>query len=361
MIKKIEKYFKKIVLRLLLLRSSKSKSVVEFPRFDSDSRILFIRLNRIGDALVTTPLLRAVKLQLKCKTAVLADKNNYFIFDNYGIADEVIVFDKKPAKFRSLLHKLNSEKYDAVIDLHDDVSTTVSFIIDLLKIPIKIGFKKGTENLYTHLVDKLDSKKHHVIERVMKFSKLLNLELDNSEMNIFYQPSENSLRAADEFLSKNFYKKKFTVGINISAGSQARYWGTDQYKNLTALLRKYDINVLLMCAENDLAKAFEISCNTLPVFYRKSFDEFAAMIPKLNLLFTPDTSIVHVASVFKIPVFGIYVKYNTDDVIWYPYKSDYECVVTEEPTLKNIRYETVEKKFIPFLEKYLYGKRDPRL
>ncbi len=77
------------------------------------------------------------------------------------------------------------------------------------------------------------------------------------------------------------------------------------------------------------------------------------MISQLNLLLTPDTMAVHLASAFEIPVFGIYVHYNTDELIWSPYKSDFDCVVTKEPNLKNVTFEEVNKKFNPFLEKQI--------
>ena len=69
------------------------------------------------------------------------------------------------------------------------------------------------------------------------------------------------------------------------------------------------------------------------------------------MLFTPDTSIVHIASAFCKPVFGIYVKYNTKDKIWSPYKSSFDCIITQNPTLENVRFESVIERFIPFLKK----------
>ncbi len=357
MIKKIEIILRKLLLQLLLLGKSEQKSNAA-PKLDSNSKILFIRLNRIGDALVSTPLIREVKIQLRCKISVLADRKNYFIFNNLAIADEVIVLNKKASKFRKLISKLNSENFDAVIDLHDDVSTTVSYITAFLNIPVKIGFRKGNEKIYSHLVEKLDPQKYHVVNRILEFGKFLNLKLDIFGINIFYRPDESSISLADNFIVRNFHDKKFLIGINISAGSEARFWGVDKYLKLIQRLNKYDLNILVMCVEKDLKKALEISNNRLPVFYRNNFDEFAAMISRLNLLFTPDTSIVHLASAFEIPMFGIYVKYQTNDVIWYPYKSDYDCVITEEPTLEKLLYNEVENKFLPFLVKHLHGKRN---
>ena len=76
------------------------------------------------------------------------------------------------------------------------------------------------------------------------------------------------------------------------------------------------------------------------------------MIKYVDLLITPDTSIVHVASAFKIPVFGLYVKYQTNDHIWSPFNSPFECVITEEATLQNVSLDSVKSKLIPFFENY---------
>ncbi|HVO73544.1 MAG TPA: hypothetical protein VMT35_05950, partial [Ignavibacteriaceae bacterium] len=61
--KKLEYIFKNLLLKLLILFSSfrsRSGSKKEF------KRVLFIRLNKIGDALVTTPLIQEVKSRFNC-------------------------------------------------------------------------------------------------------------------------------------------------------------------------------------------------------------------------------------------------------------------------------------------------------
>ena len=89
--KKFEIFLKNILLKLLVTFNPVKKNI-PLPRFDSNSNLLFIRLNRLGDALVTTPLLHEIKNQLKCKVYVLADRKNHFIFKNNPSVDEVYYF-----------------------------------------------------------------------------------------------------------------------------------------------------------------------------------------------------------------------------------------------------------------------------
>lgn len=353
--KEFEILFRRLLLSILLFvrRAPRQR---QLPKFTEESKILFIRLNRIGDALVSTPLLKEIKTKIGCNIYVLASKSNYFIFENRQLSDEIIIYRKNLKGISALIKMINELKFDAIVDLHDDVSSTVSYIMAFSKSIYKFGLKKENSKIYTHTVDKIDSSKFHVVDRMLEFLKLFGLRTDHSKINIVYSYSKEAEGKANFFLEKHIPEKKFLIGINISAGSEARFWGIQNFKNLIADLTDYDLNILLMCAENDLTKAVEISGRKIPIFYRPIFDEFCAMIDQLDLLFTPDTSIVHIASAFDIPVFGLYVKYNTNNKIWSPYKSRFNCIITEEPTLHNVKYEEVKQKFIPFF-KDIYHER----
>jgi ADP-heptose:LPS heptosyltransferase len=352
-VKQIEIFIRHILLKLLLF-FKKSKSYNSLPQMSEFSKILLIRLNRIGDALITTPLLFELKKKLNCNITVLASSQNYFIFNNHLLTDKIIVFNKKSESLFSLIKLLNKKKYDVIIDLHDDVSTTVSYIIAFSNCTYKVGLNKENNKLYTNVINKLDVSKHHVIERMMEFAKIFNVNPDTEKVNIFYTPKNDSIKIAESFITKHYEEKNFLIGINISAGSDARFWGVNKYKELISLLNGYGINILLLCLERDLKNAWEIAGRDIQIFYRPQFDEFAAMVKQLNFLFTPDTSIVHIASAFNLPMFGIYVKYNTQEMIWYPYKSPFETVITTEPTLENVSFDSVKQKFIPFFEKHFY-------
>jgi ADP-heptose:LPS heptosyltransferase len=354
-LKKIEILFRKFLLSCLLL-FRKNAQQKDFPVISKESKILFIRLNRIGDALVTTPLLKEIKEQTGCKIYVLAGSQNYFVFENPKLADEIIVYRKSIHGIRALIKLINNLECDAIVDLHDDVSSTVSYLIAFTKSRYKFGLKKKNAKLYTHTVNKLDPSKNHVVNRMLEFGKLFGLKLNPEKANIFFEPKLTSTKSAEEFIKNNYPPKKFLVGINISAGNEARFWGVANYKQLIAELSNYDVNVLLLCSPQDLNNATQISNTKIPIYYRPTFDEFCAMIPLLDLLFTPDTSIVHVASVFHKPLFGLYVKYNTNDKIWSPYKSEFDSIITEEPTLENISFDQVKNKFIPFFEKIYIPK-----
>ncbi|MFA6980284.1 MAG: glycosyltransferase family 9 protein [Ignavibacteriaceae bacterium] len=324
-------------------------------------KILFVRLNRIGDALVVTPLLAEIKNKTNAEVYILASQTNRIVFDDCPCVSKVIVFEKGLKGFLTLLKLIEQEKFAAIVDLHDDVSTTVSFLVALAKVPLKFGLKKSNSKIYTHTVEKADPTKTHVIERNLALLKLFGLSYNKENVNILYQPREDSFIKADNYLAHKFKEKKFLIGINISAGSEARFWGVERYRQLLSFFKTYDANVLLLSTTRDLKHAIQIATKNEPIFYSPSFDEFAAMISKLNFLFTPDTSTVHLASAFKIPMFGIYVQYNTDDLPWTPCQSKHEIVVTRESNFSNLSFEDVIPKLKPFIETYVKTLSNPVL
>lgn len=352
MLKSIEIFIKNILLKILLLLNPSNKKIEE-TSFDSKSRLLFIRLNRIGDALVTTPLLSYLKEKLKCRIDILADKKNYLVFDKAEFIDNVYIFPKGLKGFSYFRNLSKQNRYDAVIDLHDDISATVSFLIASSPTRYKFGFAKGNEKIYNKTVVRPDSTSVHIVDRILTLTKLFDLEFPEEKLNINYKLLPESLRYIDKFLANNFLTPKFLLGINISAGSDARFWGVESYKKLISELKKYDINIIIISAEKDYKYAEEINQNNIPIFCEKNFNKFAAIVSKLNFLITPDTAVIHLASAYNIPVFGIYVKYNTTDMIWSPYNSPFEYIETIEPNLDNVSFESVRKKLIPFLLNYL--------
>jgi ADP-heptose:LPS heptosyltransferase len=62
-------------------------------------RILLIRNDRIGDAVVTLPVIRNIKMNYPgMKVDVLVSDKNKFVFENFNYADEIIEFNWTPAQ-----------------------------------------------------------------------------------------------------------------------------------------------------------------------------------------------------------------------------------------------------------------------
>lgn len=348
--KKLEILLRKVLLQILLWLNP-TKQNKSIPKIDSNSNVLLIRLNRIGDALVSTPFIKFLKESTNCKITVLADKKNHFVYTNNPFIDNILIFNKGLKGLFATKSLINKNQYNIIIDMHDDASTTVSYLISMCRAEVKIGLKKGNDKVYTNLVDRVDSSKNHVVDRLLKIGDYLGLNTNSDNISLVYKPEQKSLEYSKAFLTKNFPELKYLFGINISAGSDARFWGIERFQQLIEYVKNnFDVNILIITSSRDINLAKEISQNEIHIFCENDFDRFAAIVNELNFLFTPDTSIIHLASAFKIPLFGLYVKYMTSDIIWHPYNSKYDCIITTDSDFNNLSYKSVVKKFLPFLQ-----------
>jgi len=79
-------------------------------------KILFIRNDKIGDAVVTLPVLRDLRLNYPdIEIHVLCSEVNYFITKNAEFIDRAVIYDG--SKWGEQIKNLRAENYDAVIDL----------------------------------------------------------------------------------------------------------------------------------------------------------------------------------------------------------------------------------------------------
>jgi lipopolysaccharide heptosyltransferase II len=85
------------------------------------SRILVIRMSSIGDIILTTPLLRALKKAFPGATLTFIIKKQYAaLLEGSPLVDELIAFDKSEGfhGLRKLKQQLKAQKFDLFLDIH---------------------------------------------------------------------------------------------------------------------------------------------------------------------------------------------------------------------------------------------------
>lgn len=208
-------------------------------------KLLFVRTDRIGDALVTVPVLRDLKLNYpELIIDVLCSEKNKFIFEKLDFINKVHIFTSYDNK-----NILKKEKYDAVIDL---VSTDKRFIRLLKKIsPFVAGSRLFLYSwiydyyLYTNWVSETDKE---VMGR--KIEKLLTdcfdfkfIKRDNSqpydkslvqegihkEYDLMIHLGTEEIRKLDKNTEENIIESLKNYKILITDGNQTERFS--YYKN----------------------------------------------------------------------------------------------------------------------------------
>ena len=139
-------------------------------------KILVIRFSSIGDIILTTPVVRALKQNdyiihfLTKFENISTIENNIFIYKIYVINKSIF----------EIVNDLKNEKYELIVDLHNNIRYNILRIILNTK-----TLKIRKNNLYKFLYINFGInflKNQHVVDRNLNtISSLINYERDNND------------------------------------------------------------------------------------------------------------------------------------------------------------------------------------
>lgn len=306
------------------------------------SKILFVRQDRIGDVLVSTPLLAAVKKHHPGATIdVFLSPNNHFVLANNALVRRRWIYTKRPLATLKLLAAIRRERYDFIVDLMDNPSVTSTILCALAGGRWNVGLEKENDSIYDIKIPRLSRKETHIVDRLAQLLRAFAIDPSHEPLAIHYQTSAESEALAESLFRSPDLAGRPVLGLNISAGSEARFWGIGNFHALLALLERHypRLTALVLYRPDDRERAEEIAgphrqAIVGPV--TKSFDHFAALIGRLGLLVTPDTSAVHLAAAFGIPAVVLYVQSNKELGVWAPYNTKSEVLISDIDDLSTI-------------------------
>ncbi|MBI2619753.1 MAG: glycosyltransferase family 9 protein [Ignavibacteriales bacterium] len=332
--------FRKVIVQSLGMLTRRRKRLPTGIDFNQ-CKFLFIRQDRIGDVLVSTPLFVLLKKHYpNAVLDVLLSKNNHFVLDHETLIRKRWVYTKRFASSLRNLADIRSERYDFVIDLMDNPSATSTVVALLAGGTWNVGIDKDNRYAYDVVVPMLSRRDTHIVDRLAQLLTVFGIDPTREHLQIRYSVSPQAENVVSTFERNHALKKRPIVGINISAGSDARYWGARNYQNLLQLIQRNIKShaVVVLCKSEDRDRAREIIKSSPDAIMAPelSFDEFAALIRRLHVLVTPDTSAVHLASAFHIPSVVLYVQSDSNLRIWEPYRTPCEPIVTKVDDLSAI-------------------------
>lgn len=279
--------------------------------------ILFFRYDRIGDMVITTPVFRELKLAYpKIKITVLASKVNRDVIRNNPYVDQIMT-NYKNSLFLDFvtLVRLRIKKFDVCVEFDHSVVPHAIIRLNLIKPKKVISIKKdgrygvkGSElSLYDIYIDKPN--KIHFRDIWMGVLEPFNVIPKSNNFDLFI--NNQHLTQAKNFIKK--YSSKFVIGINLEGavkGKKIRYHELlkiceglyDQEKNIQIIILSTPKKI-----QDISQKVKSMALHYVDISYKTdSILQVGALINELDLIITPDTSIVHIASVFNKPVVTIH-------------------------------------------------------
>ena len=270
-------------------------------------KILIVQTAFIGDVIIITPLIKAVKkLYPLALLDVMVIPQTASVLENNPNINEIVLFDKRKNKlvsFVKTLISLKNKKYDLAITPHSSVTTAL--LLKFANIPMRIGFDRWSAAKYlTHKVPHPDG-----IHKTKKNLSLLSVLTDKSFSNQTELFPTNEMLEKAESLIKNLKANSKKI-IAIAPGSvwNTKRWGTDYYKQLANKLVENNFGIILIGSKEEKEICEEVlpSKNGINLAGKLSLLESAAVISKSNLMICNDSGALHISNAVQTDVFAFF-------------------------------------------------------
>ena len=295
-------------------------------------KILIRSTNWIGDAIMTTPAVRTIRLNFPdAHITILAYPWVADIFRNCPHVDEVILY-KKTGEHRGVkgLWRLGRElaavRFDLAILLQNAFEAALLAVI--AGIPVRAGYIRDARRmLLTHPVKiRPEVRKLHQVHYYQELCR--GLGLNPGPDQLFLQLAPEVEIWAQEFVSD--FTGRPVIGFNPGAAyGPAKCWPVERYGKLAALLTEQSNAVIpVFGTKSDAATAAAIQSfapkNVIDLAGNTSLAEAMALIGVCDAFVTNDSGLMHVAAAQNTPLVAIFG--STDPIATGPY-SDRAMVI----------------------------------
>jgi heptosyltransferase-2 len=272
------------------------------------TRILVVRFSSMGDVLLTTPLVRAIRQRHPDASLTYVTKKAYLpLLSHNPRITEVIGYD--PATpLRDLTRRLAGERFDHRLDLHRSLRSRAlrwsvggrwrTYPKHRLARSILIRFKR---NVYRD--------RRPVVERYFDAARDLDVQPDGGSLELFL--SRGALDRAGRFLAdRRLGRQRALVAVVPGAAHATKRWPVRRWQHLVTQLttRGYDVVVLGGAAEQQVADDVAAAGAEFAASAAGRFDlqGSGALLKEARCVVSGDTGLMHMATAVGTPVVALY-------------------------------------------------------
>ncbi|MCD4790582.1 MAG: glycosyltransferase family 9 protein [Bacteroidales bacterium] len=270
-------------------------------------KILVIRFSSIGDIVLTTPIIRCLKEQLKDVEIHFLTKTAFEpVLRNNPYIDKIFTIENK---IDEVIADLKKESYFHIVDLHKNFRS--KGVILKLKKPSstfsKINVRKWLiVNFKINLLPEL-----HIVDRYFQAVKKLSVKNDAKGLDYFI-PKREEVNLTTIPVSHH----KGYIGWVIGGKHNTKIYPEE---NIVEVCRKIDYPVVLLGGNEDFEKGERIKNeagkNIFNACGKYNINQSASLVKQANKIITNDTGLMHIAAAFQkiiislwgntIPEFGM--------------------------------------------------------
>lgn len=288
-------------------------------------RILLIRTDKIGDAIISTAFFKALRDRFPdAQIDIVLGRKNGTAAPLLPHLDGVFVVQKNLIEQVRLIRQLRERRYDIAIDMLTGDSMTAATYTALSGARINIGFDGKSAGFYDIAIPRPPAPEHQAMQ-MLRLIAPLGVEVKPEDIRTAVVFPQSAAKKIREGLGSPGDGGRL-VAINLSVAA-AKYWTDENFIRLIGDLKSPSVRVVLAGAPWDLARMETIGKAAEVGWLEPSADlsMMAAALSCADLVISPDTSIVHIAAALNKPVVTLMASYTANGE-WYPFGVPYRAL-----------------------------------
>ncbi|MGB9822822.1 glycosyltransferase family 9 protein [Thermodesulfovibrio sp.] len=298
----------------ILKKFDKRQTDLKYFNPEEVKNILVVSSTAIGDTLMSTPAIRAVRERYP-HAKIIAHFNikNMELFENNPHIDGIIPYYGGWKKFFKTVREFRKHKFDVALIFHgnEPQATPMAYLGGarfILKVPIskKFGF------LLSNKTNGFDNPwEHHGIDVRLKAASFIGCDTNNKEMVLLVDKEDRE--KIEKFLKKiKIENKRKIVCFQVGAATKFKIWPKENFIELGKKLIEYNKSIVILILGSKQEKklcetiAKNIGENAISLSGKLSLKELRALIERTDLLVTNDTGTMHIAVALKIKTVSLF-------------------------------------------------------
>jgi ADP-heptose:LPS heptosyltransferase len=292
--------------------------------------MVILAQEKLGDAILLTPLIGMLKKSIPgVQIDVVTYGSNFGFFELDPNVSKVHRGKRDYVKYFSTL---KARRYDLLFSTKDHPSFTFLYQSRIIPARYRVGILHPMHHgFFNHLIP-VDFHRH-IIEKNCSLLDHLGVPYRHSDLRPYLPegPVRPLIRTFSESLAG-----RSAIGVNLSAGSADREWPLANWERLVSRINRPVVVFAMPGRFADKKRLESEYPNVLPAPETETLYEAGEMLRRLKLLVSPDTSLIHAASCFDIPVAGLYRSDLVHLQRFYPYLVPHRLTVSKTRRVADI-------------------------
>lgn len=306
--------------------------------FSTIRNVLFLRLRSLGDCVLMTPGIRALKEQYPhLSLSVLVERPFRDVFLDNPLLDEVLVLERGGGPLRTLAQRavmagrLRRRRFDLVLNYHG--GSTSLFLMSACRAAFRVGDARyRNPGRYTHLLRDPErffgGRPLHTVEYQLAMLLHVGLAmpdpLPDPEIHI---PPAVTAAVRERLAAQGLAPGKY-IHVHPTATLSTKQWPPDRFAALIRGIREtFEHPVVLTCGPGEESTIHAILAGLdrpAPWFSDLSIKELAAVTADAEAFIGCDSGPAHIAAALKTRVCVIFGSSNAR--AWHPWNTPHRLV-----------------------------------